>query len=88
MTLQIFNIVQTILLAAIVLLLVLGFRILSIQVNSRQHRIEQLIDLQHTLAKLIIQQGTTITSFYNQFDQFVTVLTPILQSQNASFNHI
>ena len=81
MTSYTFEIINTILLAALTLLLVVIFHIVSNQLNRQQQQVEQLVDFQDTLANLVIQQGQTIASFYSQFDQFITVLTPILQNQ-------
>jgi hypothetical protein len=46
------------------------------------------VEFQNTLTSLVIQQGQTISAFYRHFDQFITLLMPILQNQSISLNGI
>ena len=87
-TLNTFELIITLLLATLILLLVTSFHIISRQLNQQQQCIEQLTEFQSTLTSLVIQQGQTISAFYRHFNQFITLLTPILQNQSISLNSI
>jgi hypothetical protein len=76
------------LLATLILLLITVFHIISKQINHQQQQVEQLIEFQNALMNLVIQQGQTISAFYGHFNQFITLLTPILQNQSISLNGI
>jgi uncharacterized phage infection (PIP) family protein YhgE len=76
------------LLATLILLLITVFHILSRQINQQQQWVEQLIEFQSMITNLVIQQGQTISAFYGHFDQFITLLTPILKNQSVSLNGI
>ena len=88
MTTNIFKLIITLLLATLVLLLVTTFQIISRQLNQQQQCAEQLVEFQGTLTSLVIQQGQMISTFYGHFDQFITLLMPILQNQSISLNSI